>query len=274
MPIVNTLKKMVIGTPLELPLRRLIARLSPGSAGRRSTSDWALRQDRDGRNLDVLLPRLIKPDATCVDIGANVGDYLSQFVALAPRGRHLACEPLPHLARDLRSKFPMVQVHECALSDTSGQATFNYVHGLPDWSGLKTQSYPANVKVEKIPVEIKRLDDLIGPDQQVDFIKVDVEGAEMGVFRGGAGVIKRCRPHILFEHARVHTAEYATTPEMVHDFLCGECGLKMYSLDGSGPHTREQFAKIYDRSHRNNYDRTSETNFLATTADVAILKQR
>lgn len=273
MPVSKLLKRLVIGTPLERPLRKLATRLRPSSAGRRSTSEWGLRQARDQRDLDVLLPRLISVQTVCIDVGANRGAFLEQFVQIAGGARHYAFEPIPHFARDLMSRFPGVCVTQAAVSDAAGETTFNFVPGLPDWSGLKTQDYPSNVQVEKIPVKLVRLDDVIPLEAKVGFIKIDVEGAEMGVFRGSRELIRRCRPTILFEHAQVHTAEYGTTPEMVHDFLCGECGLKLYSLSGAGPHSRDEFGKIYRRSHRDNYDRDGETNFLASAADIAALRR-
>ena len=47
--------------------------------------------------------------------------------------------------------------------------------------------------MEIIKVPLRRLDALISSDD-VDVIEIDVEGAELGVFRGGDALIKRSRP--------------------------------------------------------------------------------
>ncbi len=271
----NALKKLVVGTPLELPLRRLMARLNPSSAGRRSTADWGLRRQRDDADLDVLLPRLLRADSTCVDIGANDGEFLDRFIGVCPQGRHYGFEPIPHLAKALRERYAgnqRISIEQCAVSDTQGEATFHHAIGLADWSGLKEQAYPSHVKVEKIPVRLVRLDDVIPADTPVDLIKIDVEGAELSVFKGAERIIRKDRPHIIFEHAQVHNESYGTTPEMVHDLLCGEFGLQMFSLNGKGPYSKGQFGDLYRHAHRYNYDRTSETNFLATAADARAIR--
>src|SRR5262249_35136776 len=148
----------------------------------------------------------------------------------------------------------------------TGRAPFCNVRNLPEWSGLKAQRYPGQADIETIDVDINRLDDLLPAGVRIDFIKIDVEGAELDVLRGAQATIRRDKPRILFEHARIHNAEYGTTPEMVYDLLTAGCGLKIYGLDGKGPLEREQFHRIYDASFASNYDRHAETNFLASPA--------
>ncbi|MEM6320798.1 MAG: FkbM family methyltransferase, partial [Bacteroidota bacterium] len=61
-------------------------------------------------------------------------------------------------------------------------------------------------------------------------IKIDVEGGEYGVLKGGAATIKREKPVIIFEHGLGAADVYGTTPEMMYDFLVEKCGLKVSTM--------------------------------------------
>lgn len=230
---------------------------------RRHLSEWALRAERDDKNTGRLLRRLLKKDSSCVDVGAHVGTFLERFIQLSPAGKHYAFEPLPLLASGLRTKFPTVEVHSCALSNRAGMASFYHVPGLEAWSGLQMQEYPQAAEPKVIQVELKRLDDVLGMNVQVDFIKIDVEGAELEVLTGAEATIKRCRPVILFEHAKIHNEHYPTTPAMVYDFLVDGCGLEIWDLQLSRAFGRSGFADVYEASAASNYDRKAQTNFVA-----------
>lgn len=262
----NMLKKLIIDTPLEAPARLLFRLLrgsnSPGSSSS-PPSEWDIRNQRDETHTDQILRSTLTTTSNCVDIGAHVGEFLKRFIELSPEGHHFAFEPLPGLASALKVNFPMVSVFPCALGNRTGRVTFCHLLNLPGWSGLKTQPYPVASKVETIEVGIMRLDDVLPSDIRIDFIKVDVEGAELEVFEGAKATINRYRPCILFEHGKIHNLEYGTTPEMVYDLLVTECGLGIYCLDGKGPLTREELVTMYYASFASNYDRHSQMNYLA-----------
>ena len=225
--------------------------------------EWDLRVQRDNTCMDKILRSILTKTSNCIDIGAHEGLFLKRFMELSPEGHHFAFEALPGFASYLSANFPKVNVFNCALGNHSGRVTFNHVLNLPGWSGLKTQAYPVESKIKTIKVDMKRLDELMPSDIQIDFIKVDVEGAEFEVFEGAKDTIKKYKPSILFEHAKIHNLEYGTTPEMVYDLLVTECGLDIYCLDGRGPLTRVELAQIYHASYDSNYDRYAQTNFLA-----------
>ena len=123
----------------------------------------------------------------------------------------------------------------------------------PGYSGLRERAYPAEYRTEKIPVELERLDDVLPPDYRPDLIKVDVEGAELQVFRGGLETLARARPVIVFEHGVGASDRYGTTPEAVHDLLAGEIGLHLFDLEATGPLSRDQFAELYASGTRWNW---------------------
>jgi FkbM family methyltransferase len=210
--------------------------------------------------MEQLLKETLKPNSNCVDVGAHEGWFLKRFLSLAPEGQHFAIEPLPHLSEKLVTDFPRVHVFSCALSNETGRASFFYVPEMPGWSGLGLQPYPMETHPQTIEVDVRRLDDLI-PETRIDFVKIDVEGAEELVLEGCVKTIDRFHPVILFEHARIHNLNYPTTPERIFQFFSA-CGMSIYSLDGSYL-TEDELRDIYDSSYASNYDRLAQTNFVA-----------
>jgi len=211
------------------------------------------REATDNRHLELLLGFLLAEDANCVDVGANEGRFLSAMVARAPRGRHVAFEPIPALAARLRAAFPQVEVHQAALAAEAGEAEFVVVPEDLGHSGLRERRYPAPYRTERIRVAVERLDDALPPGYAPHLLKVDVEGGELGVLRGGLETIARHRPVIVFEHGLGAADRYGTTPEQIHDLLVGDAGLRLFDLDANGPYSREQFAEVFAGGRRWNF---------------------
>jgi FkbM family methyltransferase len=179
-----------------------------------------------------VLRRTLSRDSSCIDIGAHAGTFLRWMDALAPQGRHMAFEPLPHLAMGLRLAFPRVALHDCALGDRIGPVTFQHVLNDPAYSGLRRRIYDrTDPEIEEITVWCDRLDNLVPPDLDIALIKLDVEGAEYDVMRGGLAAIRRWRPFILFEAGAKSTGCYGVSPEQISELLIGECGLSVSTMD-------------------------------------------
>jgi FkbM family methyltransferase len=256
----STIKSMILDTPLERPARAAKRAVS-WLRGER-LEDWQIRTMRDNRRMQKILQSQLQENSNCIDVGAHAGEWLEQFVKLSPHGKHFAFEPLPHLAKALQEKFPNVSVQQCALSDVEGTCTFYHCPQLEGWSGLKQQPYPIKAAVNEIQVQTRLLDRILPVDLPITYIKIDVEGAELQVLRGAVETLRRFKPHVVFEHARVHAHEYGTTPQMIFDLLNDQCGLAVCTLDGTKL-TRSSLAEMCRRSHDSNYDKNAETNFLA-----------
>jgi len=205
------------------------------------------RNARDNELAARVMTRILRPESNWVDVGTSTGDILWHVLRRAPRGRHVAFEPIPANAAILRARFPpRVTVHTMALSDTTGETEFQHVASNQGYSGLKRRTYPrAEEQVVTIRVPVARLDDVLPADFRVDALKVDVEGAELGVLRGAARTLRQWRPYVLFEHGRGAADCYGTTPEMIYDLLVGEYGLRISLpeawLDGRPPLDRAGF---------------------------------
>jgi hypothetical protein len=92
-------------------------------------------------------------------------------------------------------------------------------------------------------------------------MKIDVEGGELEVLRGGENFLKRCRPVTYFECGKIHHAFYETKPQQVFD-LFASCGMGVFLLDRT-PLSREKFQEIYEASYNSGYDRTAWGDYLA-----------
>ncbi len=158
--------------------------------------------------------------------------------AVAPRGQHLAFEPNPRQARWLTRKFPEVEVRQLALDDSTGERPFHIHEERSGYSGFHPLGDPGET-TRTVVTEVARLDDMIGPDHRVNFLKVVVEGAELSVLRGGNELLRRDRPFVLFECVPVHMERFGDTPTALFEFLTRrhsyELFLIKHVLDGGAP---------------------------------------
>jgi FkbM family methyltransferase len=138
---------------------------------------------------------------TVFDVGANLGVYsLLAAKRVGKEGRVHAFEPTPRTVQKLRAnatlnRFSNIISNQLALSDASGEQSF-YLSAEDDQNSL------AAVSDTFIRVPTIALDDYIEKNRvlRVDLLKIDVEGAEMNVFKGAQRLLSRPdAPMILLE---------------------------------------------------------------------------
>lgn len=154
---------------------------------------------------DLAMRSFVKEGDTVFDIGAHLGFYtllLSKLVG--EKGKVFAFEPNPELLPSLRKTVQTlanVELCEIALSDREGKVNLFVpedasMASLSDW----TEGIAGNVHT--VACEMRRLDDLVEAQKLPvpQFIKCDVEGAELSIFKGGINTLNRVdAPVILFE---------------------------------------------------------------------------
>jgi FkbM family methyltransferase len=207
----------------------------------------------DDRNMGLLLAFCLRHDSNCVDVGTHTGDIIRKAVQFAPDGRHIAFEPLPEYATRLREWFPMVDVREIALGNEQGTTEFVRAVKAAAYSGLRERPYPVETPLERFTVEVDTLDAALPHGYVPHFIKVDVEGGELDVLRGGANVITKHRPLIVFEQGPTANAGYGVTHADLFNFVTGDLRYRVFNLDGDGPYSVEQFVDHVGRRYRFNY---------------------
>lgn len=138
---------------------------------------------------------------TVVDIGANIGQFAAQARIDFPSAHIYSFEPLPDCFRRLvrsRSGDDRFTAFEVALTDVSGavqlrRSSSSASSSLLRMADLHRESFPATAGETVIEVKAQRLDDVAGTlalGQHI-LLKMDVQGAEDRVIRGGADTIAR-----------------------------------------------------------------------------------
>jgi FkbM family methyltransferase len=272
----DEVKERFVATPLgrlALTLRDAVKLLRvswshPEAVGTLSNDQLATR----------LVTRLVSPGKIFVDVGAHIGSVVASVLQRDPSVRIVAIEPIPERAASLRRRFPAIEVHQCAAGEADREATFFINTKESGYSSLLRPGQGGEKEILEIKTTIRRLDDLL-PGEEVDTIKIDVEGAELDVLRGAPRLLKAARPVIMFESAPDRGDERGPGPdkEALWDLLTAAG----YSLlipvrvahDGPGL-TREGFIEshLYPRRTTNYFAIPDERRLEVRDAARRIMK--
>jgi FkbM family methyltransferase len=168
-------------------------------------------QWRRDRGTDVALrvvDLLVKRGDVALDIGALRGDYSMRMLDLVgSAGSVHAFEPNPthhDRLRALASRGRRVHVHPVALSDRNGAAVLHVPVAGDSSAGLATLEDHPGLEARELTVPVRRLDEVLGTDTRVSFVKCDVEGHEDAVLDGAHDLLERDRPTLLLEIEQRH----------------------------------------------------------------------
>ena len=185
--------------------------------------------------------RLLRPGMTMLDLGAHHGLYsLLAARCVGETGKVIAFEPSPRervrLERHLKlNKARNVEVRDCALGREWGAERLYVVENGQD--GCNSLRPPAVWgATSTIRVAVRRLDeelDRMGI-AHVDFMKIDVEGAELGALQGAAAILSGAlRPAILAEVQDIRTAPWGYAAREIIRFLVRK-EYRWFALDAEG----------------------------------------
>ncbi len=181
------------------------------------------------------------PNLSLIDIGAHKGEFTKSLQRACSVTACVLIEPLPDLASGLRAD-PLLSrytVVECLVSDHAGEAELNYFPEAPDMSSvLEINSCSGDAKhltktgPQKLVKPVRILDEVAADFfsmRGIDLIKIDVQGAERNVLRGGVATLKRTAA-VLVEVSFERLYEGTTRFDEVYDFM-REQGFKLMSLE-------------------------------------------
>ena len=190
------IKGAIVNTPLGMLAQNLRDRLALHRAvGNSLETLGTMANDSLARHL---LERLCLDGRVFIDVGAHIGSVIDGVRRYSRPEHIIAIEAIPAKAAALRRRFPDVSVHCTAVGDVSGETSFFIDEKRTGYSSLDPSLGGRAPSVREIVVPIEPLDSLT-PHGNIDLIKIDVEGAELGVMRGAEAIVAASRPTVMFE---------------------------------------------------------------------------
>jgi len=169
---------------------------------------------------------LCKPGSTIVDVGANIGITALRCAYLSGQdGKLVAIEPDPLNVARLRANIARnrasnIEVIEVALSDREGTVGLG-VPSAGNRGGTRVETSPTLTTAE---VHTTTLDKIAETHLELrpNLLKIDVEGYETNVLRGGLGFIAAFRPVIFLEVSDEHLHYQGSSPAELLSLLEGQ----------------------------------------------------
>jgi FkbM family methyltransferase len=179
----------------------------------------------DGRYEPMLQEALLAVSKDCLlfaDIGANAG-----FYSIAVRSTNPGCEVVSFecnpRVREIfienikLNELDKITIRQEALSDKSGQAILHVPVLTGSGGGSLQNLHPEEGEPQKVSVSLIPLDSL--KLKGIDLMKIDVEGAELSVIRGGITSITNSFPTIFIELLRKWMRPFDSSPSDVSKLL-------------------------------------------------------
>lgn len=140
---------------------------------------------------------------TIIDVGAHTGEFALMIHEVIPHASLYSFEPLGDAYRELEKNLasvPQSQAFHCALGDENAEIQmhrneFTDSSSLLEMADLHKQAFPFTARETLERVAVKRLDDVVENLSLKDniLVKIDTQGYEDRVIRGGEKLISRAR---------------------------------------------------------------------------------
>jgi|APSaa5957512535_1039671.scaffolds.fasta_scaffold00928_11 FkbM family methyltransferase len=169
-----------------------------------------------------IVKKEIKENDIVLDVGANIGYYSLIFAQLIGKsGKVYSFEPDPTNFEILKKNI-LVNKHENVILEN--KAVSNKEGNLKLYLSTENNGmhriYPSKWCKESIDINSIKIDNYFNKNQKIDFIKLDIEGAEYDALLGMESIIQNNENIVIFiEFVPTSLEEHGTNPEKVIDFF-------------------------------------------------------
>jgi FkbM family methyltransferase len=187
-------------------------------------------------NESRMMHKLFEGYKTFYDIGANIGWHSLNLAGRYRDSTFYCFEPIPETYQHLESNiklnsFKNIRTFNMALSDKNSRQDFFFYEKCS--GNASAVNLTERNDVSAIECQQMRLDDFYHEEKlpPPDFIKCDVEGAELMVFNGALNTLKSTTPIVMAEILRKWSAKYKYNPNEIFSIFINN-GYRAFTTDG------------------------------------------
>lgn len=198
--------------------------------------------------------KLVKNCHCILDIGANVGWYSINISKENKNAEIFAFEPIPQTFKYLsenieKNNVTNIKIFNYGFSDE--EKYLNFYHYPEGPGNSSSRNLSGREDINKIVCKVRKLDDFVAEKKlNLDFIKCDVEGAELFVLKGGIKTLKTDKPIIFIELLRKWAKFFEYHPNDIIELL-KELGYRCFTIK------EDYLVEFYQMD-----DNSLETNFI------------
>ena len=196
-----------------------------------------------------IFSRYIKTGDTVVDVGANIGYHTKEFSRLVgEKGKVIAVEPF-------LTNFNVLKMN---CDDLSNVITENFALGNRDGKlelrEYEDTAYVSEFKISRVKftgntkeVPVKKIDTVF-LNNEIDFLKIDVEGGELEVLKGSVKTLRKHHPVVVCEISVDNLRSSDTSPGAMVKFMT-KLGYACWGIDKDSallPVRKGVFKKTYN----------------------------
>lgn len=170
-----------------------------------------------------------------VDVGANIG-YFSMLAAQQKAGKVFAIEPMPKsygmLKMNIEHNMFTDVIEPVNVAMGSREHTAKFTCSLGPKNHMEYDVDDIHHDLPMIEIKVTTLDNFLADRKEVnriDFVKVDIEGAEHSFLLGAEKTIQTFKPIVMMEIEEHRLTKYNATAENIFSFM-NDLGYKYLSV--------------------------------------------
>ncbi len=190
------------------------------------------------RAVTNIISKVVLKSDVCLDVGANFGWYTTLLCRACSEGEVHAFEPMPDIFSELKHNCELagelqnIRLNNLALGDEAKMIDIHRFTDLSSGFSSFSTNGKSNFTTFNIPMITLNSYLLEKKVRDIDFIKIDVEGAELMFLKGATKLFEqKTPPLIMAEMALATTKGFGYLPNDLIEFIRQRAAYEFYAID-------------------------------------------